>query len=165
MNVLNKLIQSLDSFLPRLLAVLMGLLVVDVAWQVMTRFVLPKPSSFTEELARFLLIWISLLGAAYAYRLHSHLGLDLFVKKLSPKNAMMVFRINCVLVAIFAVVVLIVGGSHLVSLTWLLGQQSPVLNISMAYIYSVVPISGAIFLIYSISFLINVNNINAESEQ
>lgn len=153
MSYFNLALIKLDFMLSRLLATLMVLLVIDVAWQVVTRFILPKPSSFTEEIARFLLIWISLLGAAYAYRLHSHLGLDILVRKLSAQNAIRVFRFNCLLVAIFALVILIVGGSHLVWLTWVLGQHSPVLNIPMAYIYAVIPISGAVFFLYSISFV------------
>ncbi|MFA3792033.1 TRAP transporter small permease [Aliiglaciecola sp. SL4] len=153
MMQVNLMLEKLDYVLSRLLAFIMVILVVDVAWQVITRFILPKPSSFTEEVARFLLIWLSLLGAAYAYKLHAHLGLDILVRKLSAKNALRVFRFNCFLVAIFSVVILIGGGSHLVWLTWVLGQQSPVLNMPMAYVYVAIPLSGLIFFIYSISFI------------
>jgi len=163
MNQANKILDKLDYGISRILAVLMVILVVDVTWQVLTRFILPKPSSFTEEVARFVLIWLSLLGAAYAYRLQSHLGLDILVRKLSHANAIRVFRFNCILVAIFAVLILIVGGSHLVSLTWSLGQQSPVLNIPMAYVYVVIPISGFIFLLYSISFIASAETITTNN--
>ena len=55
---------KLIHWLEKILATLMGLLVIDVIWQVSTRFILNNPSSFTDELARFLLIWLGLLGAA-----------------------------------------------------------------------------------------------------
>lgn len=155
--LLISLISKLDRILQILLATMMALLVIDVTWQVLTRFILPQPSSFTEEVARFLLIWISLIGGAYAYRLHSHLGFDLFVRNLPKKKAMFMYRICCVLVGIFALLVLIVGGSNLVHLTWSLGQFSPVLNLPMALIYSVLPISGILFLIYSVHFFIDAN--------
>lgn len=148
----NSYVEKLDRVLRVMLAIMMALLVVDVTWQVLTRFVLPQPSSFTEEVARFLLIWVSLIGAAYAYRLGSHLGFDLLVKKLSKKEAVFFYRLCCVLVAIFAISVLIIGGGNLVNITWSLGQFSPVLNVPMAFIYSVVPFSGFIFLFYSVVF-------------
>ncbi|WP_254843567.1 TRAP transporter small permease [Shewanella sp. UCD-KL21] len=143
---------------------MMALLVLDVTWQVLTRFILPQPSSFTEEVARFLLIWVSLLGGAFAYREHSHLGFDLFVSKLSAAKARFVFKLCCFLVAVFAISVLIIGGSNLVYLTWLLGQESPVLNIPMAAIYIVLPISGLLFLLYSSYFFINADQQMATKE-
>lgn len=152
MSAFHKILAPVDRALSVILVVMMALLVVDVTWQVLTRFILPQPSSFTEEVARFLLIWLGLLGGAYAYRLHSHLGFDLIVSKVSESKAVLLFRICCVLVACFAISVLIVGGSNLVFLTWSLGQHSAVLNIPMAYIYIVLPISGVLFLMYSIFF-------------
>ena len=59
-------------------------IVTVVCWQVFSRFILRAPSSYTEELARFLLIWIGVLGASYAYRTKAHLGLDLFYQKMIP---------------------------------------------------------------------------------
>ena len=57
----------LDRFLECLVMVSVTVLVLDVLWQVFTRFVLRDASSWTEELATFLLIWVSLLGAAVAW--------------------------------------------------------------------------------------------------
>jgi len=157
MSILSKLVNTLDQLLKVLLVFMMTVLVLDVVWQILTRFVLPQPSSFTEEVARFLLIWISLLGGAFAYRQKLHLGFDLIVSKLSPSHALIVQRICCALVAIFAIAILGVGGSNLVMLTWVLGQHSPVLGISMAYVYSALPLSGFLFLVYSIHFAVNTD--------
>lgn len=155
MNLLEQAVSKSDGILKTLLALMMALLVIDVTWQVLTRFILTQPSSFTEEVARFLLIWVSLLGGAYAYREHSHLGFDLLVRKLSQQKACLVFKLCCVLVAVFAISVLIIGGLNLVFLTWLLGQQSPVLDIPMAFVYIVLPVSGLLFLLYSTFFFFN----------
>ena len=123
MNLLNVLADRIDHILRLVLAAMMAILVIDVTWQVLTRFVLPQPSSFTEEVARFLLIWISLIGGAYAYRQHSHLGFDLFVRNLALSRAVVIYRFCCLLVACFAILVLIVGGSNLVHLTWSIAQR------------------------------------------
>lgn len=159
MIAFTKMIDVINQYLRILLAIMMVLLVVDVTWQVLTRFMFEQPSSFTEEVARFLLIWISLLGGAYAYHQHSHLGFDLIVKNLSRNKAAMIYRLCCVLVAIFAISVLIIGGLNLVNITWTLGQHSAVLNVPMAFIYLVLPLSGLLFLLYSTYFLITAKKV------
>ena len=76
-------IGGLDKVFRIFLASLMALMVLCVTWQIVSRYVLSDPSQWTEELARFLLIWIGLLGGAYAYHVKMHLGLDLLSNKLS----------------------------------------------------------------------------------
>lgn len=158
MLLYRNIISKIDNVIKWLLIVMMALLVTDVTWQVLTRFILPQPSSFTEEVARFLLIWISLIGGAYAYRQNSHLGFDLLVKKISVTKAEYLRKFCCCLVSIFAVLVLIIGGANLVEMTWTLGQRSPVLNIPMAFVYSVIPLSGFLFLMYSTLFFFHAES-------
>jgi hypothetical protein len=57
--------ENIDKILEKFVAALMAILVVDVLWQVISRYVLSAPSSFTDELAGFLLIWVGLFGSAY----------------------------------------------------------------------------------------------------
>jgi TRAP-type C4-dicarboxylate transport system permease small subunit len=158
-------VKKVNAVLQPLLVIMMTLLVVDVTWQVLTRFVLPQPSSFTEEVARFLLIWMSLLGGAYAFHHNMHLGFDLIVKKFPPAVAKLTYRFCLLLVAIFAISVLIGGGINLVILTWSLGQHSPVMNVPMAYIYLVLPLSGVLFLLYSVDFFFSTFNANNLGEK
>ena len=80
--LLTRLADQVERALGWLLVVLMSVMVVDVTWQVASRFLLQDPSSFTEELAGLLLIWISLLGAAYGFLTRAHLGIDLLVSQL-----------------------------------------------------------------------------------
>ena len=72
----SKVKKILDRSLEVLVTVSMGVLVVDVVWQVFTRYVLRNPSDWTEELATFLMIWVGLLGASVALNRGAHLGLD-----------------------------------------------------------------------------------------
>lgn len=74
--------KKIDVVLKWTLIALMAFSVLNVLWQVFTRFVLHHPASYTEELARYLLIWIGLLGAAYAAGNKLHLAIDLFSAKL-----------------------------------------------------------------------------------
>jgi len=164
-KALTTSISGLNKFLRLLLTLMMALLVLNVTWQVITRFILPHPSSFTEELARFLLIWISLLGSAYAFHTHSHLGFDYLTKKLKQSGAIIVARLGYTLVILFALGVLVVGGTNLTYITFLLKQASPVLGIPMGFVYMVVPISGVLFAVYGVLGLLEMKDSNKLREQ
>ncbi|GAB1359158.1 hypothetical protein MASR1M31_09390 [Porphyromonadaceae bacterium] len=68
--------KSIDKVLGILLIVLMSVLIIDVMWQVISRYVLANPSSFTDEVAGYLLVWVGLLGAAYVAGKKDHLAID-----------------------------------------------------------------------------------------
>ncbi len=144
------LLKKLDQLLKLVVMVLMTAIVVDVTWQVLSRFVVGQPSSVTEEIARFLLIWIGLLGAALAYRHHAHLGLDILVTKLSHQGRVVAEVIGQVVCFIFAAWVMVYGGFELVKLQLELGQTSAALEWKMGYVYSVIPLSGVLICIYAL---------------
>lgn len=150
--------QRIDKTLEFFLVVLMGTLVVDVVWQVISRFIFKDPSSFTDELATFLLIWVGLAGAAYVKGKNEHLAIDILHTKLSPKNLnrMMIF-INF-LVITFSVSIMVIGGSWLVYTRFILGQLSAAMQIPIGYVYMIVPISGLLMTYYAaddIKLLVN----------
>lgn len=80
MNFQYKLNRVLELFL----VILMSVLVIDVLWQVFSRYMLSSPSSFTDELAGFLLIWVGVLGAAYVSGRKEHLAIDILIQKSPP---------------------------------------------------------------------------------
>lgn len=147
------MIQFLDKLLALFLTVLMALMVVDVTWQIFTRFFTDTPSSWTEELARFLLIWIGLLGAAWAYRQRAHLGLSYLLEKQNPASQKIMAIFSYAAAALFAVSVMVYGGSQLVALTYELKQYSASLGWKIAYLYTVIPISGALITVYALDFI------------
>ena len=152
---MSKIIRVISKTLSIFLIILMAVIVLDVVWQVFTRFILKDPSSFTEELAGFLLIWIGLLGASYAFYTKVHLGIDILTSKLGGlKKRMVEIAINA-MVFLFALFILFIGGLRLVDLTFTLNQISPSLGISMGYIYLVLPLSGILIMIYSLYFIVS----------
>ncbi len=144
----------LDKILERVLISLMCILVLDVLWQVLSRYVLVSPSSFTDELAGFLLIWVGLLGAAYVAGQKQHLAIDLLLQKSSPINQKRLARFINICIALFAFTVLIIGGSWLVITRFQFDVNSAALQIPLGYIYLVLPLSGLITLYYSIVFIV-----------
>ncbi len=148
---MDKLVRILDVVLKNVLIVLMVALVASVSWQVISRYVFSSPSSWTEEMARFLMIWVSLLGAAYAFRTRAHLGLDLLPKKLTGRSAEILKLFTLLVVVLFAFTVLIVGGGKLVALTWELRQYSAVLGLPIAFVYSVIPTAGLLICLFAVA--------------
>lgn len=146
----------IDNALERLVVFVMGALVIDVLWQVFTRFVLADPSSYTEELARYLLIWVGLLGAAYASGKNMHLALDLLPAKLTGNRLRILQIVIELCVIAFSVAVLLVGGTRLVWVTFRLGQTSAALGIALGYVYLVVPVTGAIITFYSLDRVVGL---------
>lgn len=145
---------QLDKLLERILISLMSILVLDVLWQVLSRYILASPSSFTDELAGFLLIWVGLLGAAYVAGQKQHLAIDLLLQKSSPTNKKHLLRFINVCIALFALSVMIIGGSWLVITRFQFDVNSAALQIPLGYIYLVLPLSGFITLYYSIIFIV-----------
>jgi TRAP-type C4-dicarboxylate transport system permease small subunit len=150
---MQNLTKWIDTILRQFLIALMALLVFTVTWQVLTRFILRDPSSFTEELARFLLIWIGLLGAAYALRTKAHLGIDILLQRSVGTQKKVVEVVVYSFVVLFSFFVMILGGYRLVSITLNLNQLSAAMGIKMGYIYTVLPISGTLMIYYSIVYV------------
>jgi len=140
-----------DRILEWALIVLMGGNVINVLWQVFTRFVLKDPSSWTEELARYLLIWVGLLGAAYAVGRKMHLAVDVLLARFKGKAQNTAQLIIQGLIFLFALAVMVVGGYRLVEITLTLEQTSAALQIPLGYVYLVVPLSGVLIMFYTLA--------------
>ncbi len=147
------MISLLDKLLKVLVTSCMALMVIVVTWQVVSRYALGDPSQWTEEVARMLLIWVGLLGGVYAYREKAHLGLDLLYQKVGTVGKRRLDIITDISCGLFALGVLVVGGGSLVQLTWELKQTTAALGIPMAWVYSVLPLSGVLIVYYSIASL------------
>lgn len=126
---------------------IMVLMVLLALWQVISRYFLNKPSTTSEELLIYCFVWVSLLGAAYVFGKRDHMAMSFFVEKLPPAKNNLTKIISEVAVLVFAGAVLVYGGIEITKLA--MGQVSPALGVPMGYIYTVLPLSGIITIIYS----------------
>lgn len=145
-----KIRKTVDSILSKFLIFIMAVMVINVLWQVFTRFVMQSPSGFTDELARYLLIWVGLLGASYASGQNFHLAIDIIPAKADLQKQKYYHLIVNLIVATFAFFIMVIGGLNLVYLTYILDQTSAALEVPLAIIYSVIPLSGILIIFYSI---------------
>lgn len=145
---------AVDRLLAAFISALMAAMVLNVLWQVFTRFVLRNPSSFTEEAARYMMIWVGLIGSAYAAGRKSHLALDLLTGRLQGgrKRVSEIFIHGMVL--LFALGVMVGGGGRLVWVQLALGQQSAAMQVKLGYVYLAVPLAGLFVAFYSLVFLL-----------
>ncbi len=146
---------KIDRVLEMVLSTLLSLLVVDVLWQVMSRYILSSPSSFTDELAGFLLVWVGLLGSAYCYGAGEHLAVDLLLQRSNERVQGYLRMVINIVVALFALTVMVVGGTWLVYTRFYLDVRSASLSLNLGYVYAVLPLSGVLTFYYAISNLKN----------
>ena len=153
MNFQHKLNRVLELFL----VILMSVLVIDVLWQVFSRYMLSSPSSFTDELAGFLLIWVGVLGAAYVSGRKEHLAIDILLQKSPPGRQRRLQILIHSLVFTFALFVMVVGGVILVYTRFFLQVKSAALQLPLGYVYIILPISGLIIMFYEALYILELN--------
>ncbi|MCQ9124593.1 C4-dicarboxylate ABC transporter permease [Rodentibacter caecimuris] len=163
---MSKFISIINWVLSTLCVVLSSFLVCCVVWQVLSRYLLNAPSTYTDEIARFLFIWVGLMGAAYALGQKKHLAIDLLMSKFehSPIHQHRLQLIINLISATFASVIMCYGGFNLVMETVNNGQISPVLGIQMGLVYLAIPLSGSFMLIYLLRDIVdNIHTMNGKS--
>ena len=126
------------------------ILVADVLLGVFSRKILGDQVRWTEELARFLLVWISFLGGAIAYIDDKHLGVDLLVDRIDPSARRMARVLTHALVFLFALGVMGIGGTQLVADRFDSGQVLSAMKINKAWFYLAVPVSGYVIALFAL---------------
>ncbi|WP_339924458.1 TRAP transporter small permease [uncultured Cyclobacterium sp.] len=150
---------KLDKIVGVLLMVIMAVMVLNVTWQVFSRYVLQSPSSFTDELSRYLLVWLGMLGAAYVAGQGNHLAIDILPTKLVGEAKRRLLIVINIVIILFVIPVMIMGGANLVYITFILEQKSATLQLPLAYVYMMIPFSGLLVLFYQLADLkILMNN-------
>lgn len=152
LGIQHKINRILEVFL----VILMSVLVVDVLWQVASRYILSSPSSFTDELAGFLLIWVGVLGAAYVAGRKEHLAIDILIQRSSPARQRMLLYIIYSLIFLFALSVMVTGGVVLMYTRFALQVKSAALELPLGYVYSVLPVSGLIIMYYEVVHILQL---------
>lgn len=141
---MGTIISKINSLIRWIVIVLLAVMVVAVFLQVLFRFFLDQPLAWTEELARYLLIWITFLGSAYAMAIKAHIGTEYIQKFLSPLVNKIMLAVAA-MISIFFFVVMVQQGYVLAERS--MTQTSPTLLVPMGYVYMVIPISGVLLII------------------
>ena len=151
---MKQLRKILDNVLSVLASVSFLAMVALTCWQVFTRYILQKPSSWSEELVSYLFAWMALLGASIVVGERGHMNIPILVDRMGP-GARKVLNIFAEIVAcVFAAVILVYGGVQITTLA--MGQMTSSLGVPIGIFYVVLPLCGVINIVYTILNIIGI---------
>jgi TRAP-type C4-dicarboxylate transport system permease small subunit len=133
------------------LAVMLAVMTVLITWQVFARFVVGDSLTFSEEVSRFLMIWLTLLGSAYAVRRGSLLAVEL-LPDLLHGTAWKVVKVSAHLLSLAFYVILITYGWQIASIVSY--QKAPATGISMMWPMLALSVGGLLMLLNTLVVMI-----------
>jgi TRAP-type transport system small permease protein len=148
---MDRLKRICDRLLEWAAMAMFSLLIFVTLFQVLSRYIFPVPISFTEEVGRFLFIWISFLGAAIVMNRDEHIRLDLF-QGWVPKRVHDALRIAVFALIAFLCVVVLLTSPDLLRVAS--RQTAAVSRLSMGVVYIVLPLSALLTMGYALRHLV-----------
>ena len=148
--ILQRISDIISRITEVILIVVLSTMAVVVLLQVIFRYVLNFPLFWTEEFARYCLVWSSLLGSAVAVKRGQHIAVTIFMERFPPALRRGLTIIALISVAVILTIILW-GGIQLVAITR--AQISPALRVSMSIPYLAVPVGAALMLLHTIVFI------------
>ncbi|MGN0250997.1 MAG: TRAP transporter small permease [Oliverpabstia sp.] len=145
-NIVNKAVEYTSVFL----IVVMVLLVL---WQVIARYILNSPSSFSEALTRYMFVWLVLVTSTYAFGCREHMRIEVLLSNISGTVKKYINIGIEIITIVFSACIMTYGGSVITRMQMV--QTDSSLHIPMGVIYSIIPICGVIIIFYCICNIID----------
>ena len=147
MKLIEQISDTLNQGAIYLTGFLTAAMTVIVFFQVIFRYVLNSPLTWSEEFSSFAFVWMALIGASVGLKYNQHPRLDIIVT-LFPKNVQRMITGICNLPIMVMLLCLIVYSLRLaIAMRF---QKTPALGYSISFVYGVLPVSAAIMLIHVI---------------
>ncbi|MGD9808763.1 MAG: TRAP transporter small permease [Deferribacterales bacterium] len=161
-----KILHYLDEhFEEAVLVVLLSAMSIIIGVQIFMRYVVQESLTWSEELARYLFIWVSYIGVSYAVKRHAHIRVEAAVMFMPPKVKKYVYIFSNVIFLVFALMV-VKEGFILSMKIFNFGQSSPAMGIPMGYVYLAPAVGFLLVFIRLIQSLIkNIKELNVKEEQ
>lgn len=144
--------QALRTLLDRVVMTVCVILFIEMTivgtYQIVTRYFFNSPSTISEEIVTYSFTWLSILAAAYVFGKRGHLAMTFLLAKFTGKPRIALDLFSEVLIFFTALFLLLIGGYDIASENST--QVTNSLGISMGLVYAVLPISGALIMIYSL---------------
>lgn len=151
MKQLKQVINKVVEWVSIGLVVVMVLLVL---WQIVARYLLNSPSSFSEALTRYLFVWLVLITSTYAFGSRDHMYIAALNDKLTGRTKTVVNILIEVLTILFAACVMVYGGSIITRMQMVSLDSS--LHLPMGVVYGVIPVCGVLIVFYCIMVSMNL---------
>ena len=151
MNVLRQINNLTTRINEHIMFAFSGILILACFAQICTR-IAGVPLSWSEELARYLAVWLTFIGAAYALRKSSLATVEILINKLSGSSKKALIVIISVCVFVFSLILIRYG---LVFSLKFMSQTSPALHIPKGIVYLSAPISGVLMCLYQVEYFVD----------
>ncbi len=162
-KILNIFFNRLHDFLYFISVLSLSLMLVIIFTQVITRYLFGYSFDWSEEVARFLFVWTVFLGSALIIGDKGHMAVQLLSDKLKGSAAGVAVNVFIQLCGLAFILILIIQGSKMAKV--MMFQSSPALGIPMGYIYSIIPLSGILMLLYFIKNTLKILGIEKTVQQ
>lgn len=149
---MDKAKKVLDQVSEKLSILILAIMVVLVTWQVVARYIFQSPIPWSEQLSKYLFVWLVLINGAYMFGQSGHMNISFFKEKMPVAVQKVLNVLIDLVILVFALTVLFWGG--MMALKIGIPQKDAALTISMGYVYAALPISGGITVLYGIMNLI-----------
>ncbi len=156
-DIIHKVYQGFEyfsEFLDRIVLFFIALLsvplVMIVLYAVFMRYVLNSAPTWSEEIARYLMVWMSLMAISAAMRRGQHIGLTFVIEKTGPRLRKFIDLLAYALILLFFVVLLVKGIDMTI---FVAPQRSPSVNIPMWIPYLSVPVAGFLMVIQTLTLI------------
>lgn len=154
MTFLHTFRKGIDKVLSLACAVIFAAMVVIGTYQIVTRFIFNRPSTVSEELLTYSFTWMALLSTAYVFGKRDHMRMGFLADKLNAGGQKALSIVSEFLVMLLAGTVMVYGGFTIMQLT--MTQSTASLGISMGVVYTIIPVSGILIVLYSIMNIIDL---------
>ena len=138
-----KIRKGLDTFLSVTCIAILAAILISISVGVVTRYILNDPAGWTEELSRYLLVWLTLLGAPLGCLNSAHIGLSFFPNALSAKGKLMWSRLTSLTLVLFCVL-MFAQGIRLTSVYW--KSKSVTMGMSIGFVYISLCVSAVLIV-------------------
>ena len=142
---MEKLNKALYQCVAYVCAALMFTMMVLTFGQVVCRYVLGDALTWSEELGRYIFVWLTFLGMSVAFYQGKHVALDILEHQVSGLTKRILLIINSLLICVFAIA-LFCSGCLLFEIGGF--QFSSAMTLPMQYVYIVLPVSGGLLLYF-----------------
>lgn len=154
MNALHTIRKGIDLVLSSVCAFIFAVMVVVGTYQIATRYFFNRPSTVSEELLTYSFTWMALLASAYVFGKRDHMRMGFLADKVTGMPRKILEIVIELLVMLLAGSVLVYGGYNIMQLT--MTQVTASLGIPMGVIYTVVPLSGILIVLYSVLNIVDL---------
>lgn len=154
MKALANLRKGIDFVLSRAAAVIFALMVCVGTYQIVTRYFFNRPSTVSEELLTYSFTWMAMLASAYVFGKRDHMRMGFIADKITGAPRKVLETVIEILIMVLVASIMVYGGSSIMQLT--MTQKTASLGIPMGVIYTIIPISGVLVLVYGVMNIIDL---------